>query len=224
MTQPILVFDLDGTLVNTAPDLIDSINAVLGSEGLETTDPDDLIKQVSLGGRMMITHAFAAQGKTIDKEKVDSLFAAFLDHYMTNMPGRSKPYPGVLEAMERFSGAGYIHAVCTNKMEHSALRLLGGLGIGDRFRAICGQDTFPFRKPDPRHLTETIARAGGDASKAVMIGDSETDIRTAQAAGIPVVAVDFGYTPVHVREFAPDAVISHYDELTDALVARISGR
>ena len=223
MTKPILVFDLDGTLVDTAPDLIDSINAVVAAEGLEAVDAQDLIEHVSLGGRMMITHAFAVQGRTVDKAEVDALFAAFLDHYMANMPGRSRPYPGVLEAMDRFSAEGYIHAVCTNKMEHSAVRLLTGLGIGERFRVICGQDTFPFRKPDPRHLTETIARAGGDAARAIMIGDSETDIRTAQAAGIPVVAVDFGYTPVHVREFGPDAVISHYDELTGDLVARIAG-
>ncbi len=222
MTQPILVFDLDGTLVDTAPDLIDSINAVLGHEGVAAIDPQELISHVSLGGKAMIAHAFAAQGKPVTEEQIEMLFMRFLDHYTDNMPGNSLPYPGVMEAIGQFSDRGYMHAICTNKLEHSAKRLIGALGIEDVFRAICGQDTFAFKKPDPRHLTETIAMAGGDATRAVMLGDSETDIRTAQAAGIPVIAVDFGYTPVHVRAFAPDAIISHYSELTADLVASVA--
>lgn len=89
------------------------------------------------------------------------------------------------------------------------------------FAAICGQDTFAFRKPDPRHLVETIKRAGGDPAQALMVGDSRTDIDTAKAAGIPVVAVDFGYTDRHVREFEPSCIISHFDELTTELANRL---
>jgi phosphoglycolate phosphatase len=102
------------------------------------------------------------------------------------------------------------------------------LGLTPRFAAICGADTFAFRKPDPRHLTETILKAGGDPSRAVMVGDSQTDIDTAKAAGIPVVAVDFGYTDLHVREYEPSAIISHFDELTiglaTGLIAAAAGR
>ena len=110
--------------------------------------------------------------------------------------------------------------MCTNKLEGLSVQLLGALGLADRFDAICGADTFAARKPDPLALTETIRRAGGTAANAVMVGDSKTDIDTALAAAIPVVAVDFGYTPVPVSELGPDIVISHFDQLADA-VARL---
>ena len=214
MTKPIIVYDLDGTLVDTAPDLLDSLNHCLNLAGLETAEPTELRKFVGMGGRVMIERAFAAQNKTLEQAQLDRLLAAFLDHYGGAIPGKSKPYAGVLSALDRFERAGYIAAVCTNKYENLATSLIGSLGLAPRFAAVCGQDTFPFRKPDPRHLTETIARAGGSPARAVMIGDSRTDIDTAKAAGIPVVAVDFGYTDRHVREFEPSVVISHFDELT----------
>ena len=131
-------------------------------------------------------------------------------------------FPGVEQALERFAGAGYAMAVCTNKYESLSKKLLEALGAADRFGAICGQDTFDFRKPDPRHLTETIRLAGGDPVKALMVGDSKTDIDTAKAAGTPVVAVDFGYTDRHVREFEPSKVMSHFDELTVSLAERLT--
>lgn len=214
MTKPIIVYDLDGTLVDTAPDLLDSLNHCLNLAGLETAEPTELRNFVGMGGRVMIERAFAAQNKTLEQAQLDQLLAAFLDHYGGAIPGKSQPYAGVLSALDRFERAGYIAAVCTNKYENLATSLIGSLGLAPRFAAVCGQDTFPFRKPDPRHLTETIARAGGSPARAVMIGDSRTDIDTAKAAGIPVVAVDFGYTDRHVREFEPSVVISHFDELT----------
>jgi phosphoglycolate phosphatase len=151
------------------------------------------------------------------------LVDAFLLHYTDNIPGLSQPYPGVIDALDRFEAAGYVAAVCTNKHEKLSHALIGGLGLSHRFEAICGADTFTFRKPDPRHLRETIVRAGGDPRRAIMIGDSQTDIDTAKAAGIPVVAVDFGYTERHVREFEPSHIISHYDELTVELAERLLG-
>lgn len=214
MTKPIIVYDLDGTLVDTAPDLLDSLNHCLNLAGLETAEPTELRKFVGMGGRVMIERAFAAQNKTLEQAQLDRLLATFLDHYGGAIPGKSQPYAGVLSALDRFERAGYIAAVCTNKYENLATSLIGSLGLAPRFAAVCGQDTFSFRKPDPRHLTETIARAGGSPARAVMIGDSRTDIDTAKAAGIPVVAVDFGYTDRHVREFEPSVVISHFDELT----------
>lgn len=221
MTRPIIVFDLDGTLVDTAPDLMDSLNHSLSAGGVPLADEASFRRYVGHGGRVMIERAYAAHRRSLPTDEHDRLFSLFLDHYGTNMPGRSQPYPGALAALDRFEAAGYLLAVCTNKTEALSRTLLAALGIDHRFAAICGQDTFNHRKPDPRHLTETIDIAGGDRDRTVMVGDSQTDIDTAKAAGIPVVAVDFGYTDRHVREFEPSAIISSYDELTLALAERL---
>jgi len=224
MAQPIIVFDLDGTLVDTAPDLLDSLNHCLALARIPAVDEVSLRRFVGMGGKVMIQRAFAAQGRDLPEDKLAELLVAFLEHYTANMPGRSLLFPGAAEAISRFADAGYLLAVCTNKYESLSRKLLEALGMADRFQAICGQDTFDYRKPDPRHLTMTIEAAGGDRYNALMVGDSQTDIETAKAAGIPVVAVDFGYTDRHVREFEPSRVISRFDELTlkmatDLLVA-----
>lgn len=223
MTRPTLVFDLDGTLVDTAPDLLDSLNHCLGLAGMRPASEPELRRYVGMGGLVMIKRAFAAQNVPLAEARLAELHGVFLEHYTSNIPGRSRPFPGVVAAMQRFIDAGYILAVCTNKYEALSRRLLDGLGLTERFAAICGQDTFPFRKPDPRHLTRTIEAAGGDPASALMVGDSRTDIDTAKAAGIAVVAVDFGYTDQHVSVFEPSRVISHYDELTPDLAARLIG-
>lgn len=221
MNKPIIVYDLDGTLVDTAPDLLDSLNHCLAHAGLRPASPDELRRFVGMGGRVMIERAFAAQRQALDEARLDALQDIFLEHYGGNIPGGSLPYPGVVEALERFEAAGYAAAVCTNKFEHLSTALVGALGLAPRFGAVCGGDTYAFRKPDPRHLLETILKAGGDASRAVMVGDSVTDIDTAKAAGIPVVAVDFGYTDRHVSEYEPSKVISHFDELTLELAEKL---
>ena len=221
MTRPIIVFDLDGTLIDTAPDLLDSLNHSLAAGEIPAVDEAGFKRFVGHGGRVMIERAFAARQKALAGDEHDRLLKLFLDHYTANIPGKSRPYPGVIEAIARFEDAGFLVAVCTNKYEANSLALIEALGLTKHFRAICGQDTFAFRKPDPRHLYETIARAGGDRHRALMVGDSQTDIDTAKAAGIPVVAVDFGYTDRHVREFEPSAVISHFDALTLDLAERL---
>lgn len=221
MSRPIIVFDLDGTLVDTAPDLLDSLNHTLVSGGLSQVDDRAFRRFVGMGGKIMIERAYAAQQKPLAGEEHERMHDIFLDHYTLNIPGRSQPYPGVVAAMKRFADAGYLLAVCTNKYETLARNLISGLGLADSFAAITGPETFGIRKPDPRHLTETIAMAGGDTSRAVMVGNSVTDIDTAKAAGIPVVAVDFGYTDRHVSEFEPSAIISHYDELTLGLAEKL---
>jgi phosphoglycolate phosphatase len=221
MTAPIIVFDLDGTLVDTAPDLMASLNHCLALDGMTVAGPSEFRRFVGMGGKVMIERAYAAQQRVLSDERLKDLLDTFIEHYGSNMPGQSQPYEGVVAALDRFDDAGYLTAICTNKFELHSTRLMQGLGLTERFRAICGQDTFAFRKPDPRHLIETIARAGGDPERAIMVGDSETDIKTAKAAGIPVVAVDFGYTDRHVREFEPSHVISHFDELTVDLADRL---
>ena len=224
--KPIIVFDLDGTLVDTAPDLLDSLNHCLAISGLKTADRESLRKFVGQGGRVMIERAFAAQHEQVNEAQLDNLVEEFRKHYADNMPGYSAFFPGVLEAMDRFSASGYKLAVCTNKYEALSVKLLTAMGEAARFAAICGADTFAYRKPDPRHLMDTIARAGGDREQAIMVGDSRTDIDTAKAAGIPVVAVDFGYTDLPVQHYGPSRVISHFDEFTlkmaDELIAAVT--
>lgn len=221
MTRPIIVFDLDGTLIDTAPDLLESLNHSLAAGALPAVDNAGFKRFVGNGGRVMIERAFAAQRKPLTSDEHERLLRLFLDHYTANIPGKSRPYPGVIEAIARFEDAGFLIAVCTNKYEANSLALIEALGLTKHFTAIAGQDTFPFRKPDPRHLLKTIELAGGDPGQAVMVGDSRTDIDTAKAAGIPVVAVDFGYTDRHVSEFEPTVVISHFDELTVDLAKRL---
>ncbi len=214
MSAPIIVFDLDGTLVDTAPDLLDSLNHCLATVDMEPVKSEDINRIVGFGSRVMIERAFALRQRHLAEGQLDALQAIFLDHYTANVPGRSKPFPGAIEAIERFQAAGYTTAVCTNKLESMSLSLLEALGVIGHFKAICGGDTFPMRKPDPGHLLRTIAMAGADPERAVMVGDSRTDIDTAKAAGIPVIAVDFGYTDRHVSAFEPSRVISGFDELT----------
>jgi phosphoglycolate phosphatase len=221
MTAPILVFDLDGTLVHTAPDLLDSLNHCLALEGIAPSDPEGFLSYVGQGSRAMIERAFAARRLPLDTLRLDRLQAVFLERYVGSMPGNSALYPGAARVLDHFSREGFLLAVCTNKLEGMSVQLLERLGTAGRFAAICGGDTFAHRKPDPRHLFDTIRKAGGDPSKAVMFGDSRADIDAAKAAGIPVVAVDFGYSDRPVRELEPSRVISHYDEVTPDLVASL---
>lgn len=221
MSKPIIVFDLDGTLVDTAPDLVAALNHALVDGGVDPVDPVAHRPYLGFGGRVMIERAFQAQRRALAPDELTRLMAVFLQHYMDNVPGVSRPFTGAVDTLDRFSEAGWLLAICTNKTEKLAKALMAGLGLEDRFAAICGQDTFAFRKPDPRHLTETIRMAGGDRDRAVMVGDSYADIDAAKAAGIPVVAVDFGYTDRHVREFEPSKIISHFDELTVELANRL---
>lgn len=221
MTQPTIVFDLDGTLVDTAPDLLASLNHCLAGESMAPVEASELRRFVGMGARVMIQRAFSAGRRDLDDATLARLMEVFLEHYTVGMPGQSAPYPGLLSTLDRFEARGYVMAICTNKLERLSQALLDKLELSPRFRAICGADTFAFRKPDPRHLVETITKAGGDPSHALMVGDSRTDIDTAKAAGIPVVAVDFGYTDRHVREFEPSHIISHYDELTLDLAERL---
>ena len=221
MPAPMIVFDLDGTLVDTAADLLDSLNHCLATVDMEPVDGNDLRRIVGMGAKVMIERAFEARGLELTKPMLTRLFDSFLEHYSANMPGKSLPYPGVPQALDRFAEAGFSFAVCTNKYEGMSVELLNALGMAERFSAICGQDSFAYRKPDPRHLTSTIAAAGGDPARSIMVGDSETDIKTAIAAGIPVVAVDFGYTDRHVSHFDPSHIISHFDELTVELANKL---
>lgn len=215
--QPIVVFDLDGTLVDSAPDLLDSLNACLDKSGIETVSSGNLRKLIGQGGRVMIERALAARDISPEPQYVDRLVDIFLQHYSQNIPGKTRYFSGVASALDALQQAGCLLAVCTNKYEHLARLLLHAIDSPDRYAAICGGDTFAWRKPDPRHILSTIKKAGGDAARAVIVGDSAADIHAAKAAGIPVIAVDFGYTDIPVEQLEPTAVISSFFQLTESL-------
>lgn len=218
-----LVFDLDGTLVDTAPDLAASTNHVLKHIGLNPVPEGDIRPFVGHGALAMVEGAAAAQGRRMSEQELHALFDIFIAHYTANIANNSVPYDGVITALDAFTSRGATLAVCTNKIESQARALLDALDMTRYFSAITGRDSLGVFKPDPGHLTGTIALADGDASRAIMIGDSETDIRTAQAAGVPVVAVDFGYSIAPVGSFSPDVVISSWRDLeraADQLIAR----
>lgn len=217
MPSPIVVFDLDGTLADTAGDLIGTLNLILQEEGLEPILLRSARDLIGAGAKALIARGFAASGRDLAPQRHEALFHRFLALYEQHLADSSVLFPGVAEALGQLSAAGCELAVCTNKVERHAVMLLEALEAAPRFSVITGRDTFPFHKPDPRHLTETIMRAGGDPRRAVMVGDSRTDIDTAKAAGIPVIAVPFGYTDIPVAELAPDIVIDHFDALPAAV-------
>lgn len=221
---PLLVLDLDGTIAETAGDLIGVLNFILVREGFAPVSIADGRQMVGAGAKALIERGFTANGASLSPERLQALFVEFLEIYESRIAQESTLFPGLEAALDRFTQAGWGLAVCTNKMESASVKLLQALGVADRFAAICGQDTFrvagaPISKPDARALLMTIEMAGGDASHCIMVGDSRTDIQTAKNAGVPVVAVDFGYTDVHVRELEPDVVISHFDDLWTAVAS-----
>lgn len=224
MSASLVVFDLDGTLIDTAHDLVTSLNHTIGLEGLDPVGYGDLTYLVGHGGQVMIRRAFAMRERELSEGDLQRMLAAFVEHYSSAMPGVSAPYPGLTEAMDRLAGAGYRLAVCTNKMEGLARRLLDGLGLTARFSAITGGDTFTVRKPDAEHLLGTVRLAGADPKRTVMIGDSLNDMLVARNAGVPSIGVPFGYSDVPVATLEPGHVIAHFDELTPDLVERLIAR
>jgi phosphoglycolate phosphatase len=213
----IIVFDLDGTLVDTAPDLIATLNFTLTQESLPTVPFETARPLIGGGARGLIERALATERRVCSKPEVDRLYATFVAHYADHIADQSRPFPHLESVLDGLAEAGYRLAVCTNKLEWLSVRLLNELKLTGRFAAICGQDTFGVQKPDPEILRRTIARAGGKASQAIMVGDSETDVRTARAAKVPVIAVDFGYTDIPVVELQPDRVISSFADLPAAI-------
>jgi phosphoglycolate phosphatase len=224
MSAPTLIFDLDGTLIDTAPDLIDTLNMVFAREGLPPVAYDTARNLIGGGARAMIARGIEAEGRAIDPPKLERMFDDFIAHYSAHVADRSQPFPGLVDALDHLAAGGYRFAVCTNKLEGLSILLLEALKLADRFEAICGQDTFGIQKPDPEILRRTISAAGGTPQRAIMIGDSLTDILTARAAGVPVIAVDFGYSEKPVAEFGPDRVISHFSQLPAAIAVIFSAQ
>ncbi len=214
-----IVFDLDGTLIDTAADLIDTLNFVLAQAGLPAVPFETARKLIGGGARAMIERALAAAGRACAAADIDRLYAAFIAHYADHIADRSRPFQDLDGALDKLNAAGHRLAVCTNKLEWLSVRLLAILELAPRFAAICGPDTFGVHKPDPEMLRRTVRRAGGEPAAAIMVGDSKTDVSTARAAKVPIVAVDFGYSDVPIASLKPDRIISSFADLPAAVTA-----
>ncbi|NWH07221.1 MAG: HAD-IA family hydrolase [Alphaproteobacteria bacterium] len=212
-----IAFDLDGTLVDTAPDLTAATNAVLARAGRRRLDEHVVRHLVGRGARALIEAGFAHTGAAVDPASIEGHVEAFLDFYGRNLSANSRPFPGVRETLQSLQDEGALLSVCTNKPHPLAMQLLAELELLSFFDVVIGARALPFRKPDPRHLLECITRSGGDKAFAVMVGDSETDVAAARNAAVPVILVDFGYTAIPAAELGGDALISQFDALLPAI-------
>ncbi len=215
----VIAFDLDGTLVDSAPDLLDTLDLILADFGVAPVDRAETRDMIGAGARMLLVRALERAGALPDEATLDLLTRRFLDHYAAHIADGSRPFPGLHAALDRLEAQGARLAVCTNKTERLARLLLDRLDLTRRFAAITGADTYGVAKPDARPLLSTLAACGGAVPHAVMVGDSATDVATAKAAGLPCVAVTFGYTQIPAAELGAERVISHFDELEAALAS-----
>ncbi|HLG81627.1 MAG TPA: phosphoglycolate phosphatase [Bradyrhizobium sp.] len=213
----LIVFDLDGTLVDTAPDLITALNHVLAREGLPPVPLASARNMIGAGARKLIERGLEAEGRAVTVDELNRMTADFIEFYAAHIADASRPFEGLEAALDDLASRGHRLAVCTNKLEWLSRRLLDALGLTGRFAAICGADTFGVSKPDPAILRQTVAKAGGALASSIMVGDSGNDIGVARRAGMPVIAVSFGYTDVPVAELKPDRVIHHMRDLVEAV-------
>jgi phosphoglycolate phosphatase len=214
-----VVFDLDGTLVDTAPDLIGALNFILKREGLPPVPLKSARTMIGAGVRRLLERGLEVDGRHAGVDDINRLTDDFIDYYAAHIADASQPFDGLESALDDLDAQGYRFAVCTNKLEGLSKLLLDRLGLSGRFAAICGADTFGVSKPDPAILQQTVARAGGQLSTAVMVGDAGPDIGVARRAGIPVIGVEFGYTEVPIADLKPDRLIGHMSELPAAVEA-----
>ncbi len=213
----LVIFDLDGTLVDTSPDLCAALNQALAAVGRPGVDADTVRHLVGHGARVLIERGLAETGGA-DPALADRAFPAFLDHYKAHIADGSRPYDGAEAAMDTLARQGMTLAICTNKPEGLARQLLAALGWTGRFAAVLGGDSLAVRKPDARHVAATANAAGIDLSEAVFVGDTSVDVAAARAAGVPVIVVGFGFADQAPAKLRADAVIEHYSELPSALV------
>jgi phosphoglycolate phosphatase len=220
----IIVFDLDGTLVDTAPDLINALNYILVREGMPAVPMAAARNMIGAGVRKLIERGLEVDGRNASLADIDRLTSDFIEYYAAHIADASRPFGGLEAALDTLAAQGFSFAVCTNKLEWLSKLLLDQLNLTPRFAAICGGDTFGVSKPDPVILQQTVARAGAELSQAIMVGDAGPDIGVARRAGIPVIGVEFGYTDVPIAELKPDRLIGHFSELPAAIESLIGAR
>lgn len=208
-----VIFDLDGTLVDTAPDLLATLNVLMADLGRRPLDLSEIREAIGHGARSMISNGAKMTGTAISDQQIEQLFHHYLAHYSRNIANKSAPFPGAIEVLETLSRRNISLAICTNKLENLSRQLLDALKILSYFDVIIGLDTLKKAKPDPLPVFEILRKTSARAEKTLFIGDSETDVKTARAAGVSVVVVDYGYSAKPVNELGADAIISDLRDL-----------
>ena len=211
-----IAFDLDGTLVDTAPDLVGTLNHLLAEASLAPLSLATARPFIGRGAGWLIERGFAAAGAPVAESRKAALLDRFIARYRLRIADESRPFPGMVEAVSELRAAGARLCVCTNKRTDLSRALLDALALSHLFDAVVGPDSAGAAKPDPRHLAFAVAEAGGTLERTVMVGDAATDAGAARAAGAALVLVSFGYTETPAAELAPDVLIHHFDELTAA--------
>ncbi len=219
MTRKAILFDLDGTLVDTAPDLAAATDHALVQAGRSAIGLESVRSMVGDGARALIEKGFRASGGMPAPEVFEAAFNDFMVYYGRHIAATSRPFPGVATCLAALAEQGYALAVCTNKPESLSRSLLDQLGLSGFFGAVVGGDSLPVRKPDPGHIRGTLDKLGTDFNWAAMVGDSANDVNAAKAAGLPCVVVSFGYTQIAPKDLGGDCLIDHFADLPDALVA-----
>jgi phosphoglycolate phosphatase len=214
-----VVFDLDGTLVDTAPDLHAATNHALAQAGRDDITLTQCRGMIGEGLRRLIELGMVATGGPVDDDAMDRLVASAFAHYAGHLTDNSNIYDGVIEVLESLAAAKVQMAVCTNKPAGFSRRILADLGLARYFQAILGGDSFLVRKPDPAHLLGTLEPLGVAAKDAIMVGDSGTDVVAARNAGVPVIVMSYGYTQTPPAELGADAVVDSFLDLPAAFAA-----
>ncbi len=223
MSHSAVVFDLDGTLVDTLPDLHAAVRALLGESGLDTPSAAEVRTMIGDGARSLVERSLAWADAPVDAAGLDAAFQRFLEIYGTAPCEASRLYANVEATLTALGAAGVRLGVCTNKPQAPSEAILEGLGIDRFFAAVVGGDAVPRRKPDPAHILDVLGRLGATPEASVMVGDSHNDLAAARAAGVRCVLVDYGYTVVPAMELGADRVIADFAELEAALAGLPSG-
>lgn len=214
-----LLFDLDGTLVETAPDLVGALNTVLAEVGLPSLPFAQVRGMVGQGAAALLIRGFAAEGVTLEGARKSELVDRFIAIYRQRIAQESLPYPGCVAALTAAKAHGAKLVVCTNKPSDLAEALIKALALDTFFEAIIGPDRALARKPDPRHVLAALQSVGGNPAKSLMIGDSDNDIDAARAAGVRSIVVSFGYSDRPVHDLGADLVVDHFDALIPGCLA-----
>ena len=212
-----IVFDLDGTLVDSAPDLMATLNRQLVIHGLPEVPMSSARHLVGHGARALLVHGFAEAGATWDEARAPELFDAFIADYLDHIADATLPFDGVVETLDRLAARGAILCIATNKRTDLSLALIAALDLGRHFPVVMGPDAVSARKPDGAHLREAVVAAGGDPARAIMVGDSATDTGAARDAAMPCVVVSFGYTEIPPAELGGDVVIDAFSDIETAI-------
>ena len=212
-----ILFDLDGTLIDSAPDIASALNALLGELKLAEFPPEDVTRMIGGGMPLLIEKALKARGQAADKDRLATLTARFVEIYTPRATDETRLYPGVRDVLESYRNDGVALGVCTNKPEGVTRVIIESLGVADLFGAVIGGDTLRVKKPDPAPLLAALESLACDAQCALMVGDSVVDARAARAAALPVLLVSYGYTRTPVREMDTDGIVDSFAQLPEAV-------